>query len=111
MRRVLITGVGSHVGSRLAARLERDPAFERVAGLDTRSPKVDLERTEVIDADIRNPVIAKLIPQFEVDTVVHNQIVGSPGRACPRAMPRHQRDRLPPAPRRLRDGRRASARS
>src|SRR5918999_351931 len=78
-RRVLITGVGSHVGSALASRLERDPEFEYVAGLDTRKPPVSLERTELIDADIRSPVISKLVPQAEVDTVVHNQIVRRPG--------------------------------
>jgi UDP-glucose 4-epimerase len=78
-RRVLITGVGSHVGSALASRLERDPEFEYVAGLDTRKPPVSLERTELIDADIRSPVISKLVPQTEVDTVVHNQIVRRPG--------------------------------
>jgi UDP-glucose 4-epimerase len=78
-RRVLITGVGSHVGGSLARRLERDPDFEYVAGLDTRRPQVTLERTELIDADIRNAVIARLIPQAGVDTVVHNQIVRRPG--------------------------------
>ena len=78
-RRVLITGVGSHLGAELAARLERDPTVEFVAGLDTRAPKLALERTEVIDADMRNPVIAKLIPALEVDTIVHNQIVRQPG--------------------------------
>jgi UDP-glucose 4-epimerase len=78
-RRVLITGVGSPIGGSLARRLERDPEFEYVAGLDTRKPRVALERTELIDADIRNPVIAKLIPQVEVDTIVHNQIVRRPG--------------------------------
>ncbi len=78
-RRVLITGVGSRVGAGLAARLERDPRFEHVAGLDTRMPAAGLGRTELIEADIRNPVIAKLIAPLEVDTVVHNQIVRQPG--------------------------------
>jgi UDP-glucose 4-epimerase len=78
-RRVLITGVGSFVGSSLAARLERDPEFEYVAGLDTRKPPLALERTEPLEADIRSPVITKLVPQAEVDTVVHNQIVRRPG--------------------------------
>jgi len=78
-RRILITGIGSHTGTELAARLERDPRVEHVAGLDTRPPQAALERTEVIDADIRNPVIAKLIPQVRADTIVHNQIVRRPG--------------------------------
>jgi UDP-glucose 4-epimerase len=78
-RRVLITGVGSVIGSALAARLERDPEFDYVAGLDTRKPPAQLERTELLEADIRNSVISKLVPQVEVDTVVHNQIVRRPG--------------------------------
>jgi UDP-glucose 4-epimerase len=86
-RRVLITGVGSHVGGGLARRLERDPEVELVAGLDTRKPQLSLERTELIEADIRNPVISRLIPQAEVDTVVHNQIVRRPGPGMsPRTM-------------------------
>ena len=35
-RRVLITGVGSHLGTLLAERLADDPEFAYVAGLDTR---------------------------------------------------------------------------
>jgi UDP-glucose 4-epimerase len=78
-RRVLITGVGSHVGSLLAQRLERDPEVEHVAGLDTRGPKVALDRTEFIEADIRDPEIGRLIPATGVDTIVHEQIVRQPG--------------------------------
>jgi UDP-glucose 4-epimerase len=78
-RRVLITGVGSQVGSLLAARLESDPEVEHVAGLDTRPPKVALERTEFIEADIRDPEIARLIPATGADTLVHEQIVRQPG--------------------------------
>jgi UDP-glucose 4-epimerase len=76
---VLITGVGSHVGSLLAQRLERDPEVEHVAGLDTRRPKVELERTEFIAADIRDPKIGRLISATRVDTIVHEQIVRQPG--------------------------------
>ena len=78
-RRVLITGVGSFLGSSLARTLEDDPGFEYVAGLDTRRPSEELRRTELIDADIRDPEIATLIPRTAVDTVVHNQIVRRSG--------------------------------
>jgi UDP-glucose 4-epimerase len=80
-RRVLITGVSSHIGTELARRLETDPGVEHVVGLDTRPPRAKLERTEFIEADIRDPLISKLIPQAEVDTVVHNKIVRQPGAA------------------------------
>lgn len=78
-RRVLITGVGSFLGTELARRLETDPDIEYLAGLDERPPRAKLERTDFIEADIRNPVIAKLIPQARVDTIVHNKIVRRPG--------------------------------
>ena len=78
-RRVLITGVGSQVGSLLAQRLERDPEVEHVAGLDTRRPRLAFDRTEFIEADIRDPEITALIAPLEVDTLVHEQIVRQPG--------------------------------
>ena len=82
-RRVLITGVGSFLGSSLARRLEEDPAFEYVAGLDTRRPPGELAATELIEAAIRDPEIATLIPRTRVDTVVHNQIVRRSGPRMP----------------------------
>jgi UDP-glucose 4-epimerase len=78
-RRVLITGVGSHLGTLLAARLERDPDVEAVVGIDTRPPKTPLARTELHEADIRDPEIAQLIVAAAPDTVVHNKIVRQPG--------------------------------
>ena len=78
-RRVLITGIASYLGTELARALEEDPEVEYVAGLDTKRPKAPLARTEFIEADVRDPDIAKLIPPTGVDTVVHNQIVRQPG--------------------------------
>jgi UDP-glucose 4-epimerase len=86
-RRVLITGVGSYFGTLLAATLEQDPEVEAVIGVDTRPPKTDLERTELHDADIRDPEIARLIQTANPNTVVHNKIVRQPGPGMsPRAM-------------------------
>src|SRR3954470_22142753 len=86
-RRILITGIASYLGTELARRLEQDPDVEYVAGLDTRKPKATLENTEFIEADIRNPVIGRLIAPTRVDTIVHNQIVRRPAaeRISPRA--------------------------
>ena len=78
-RRVLITGVGSYLGTLVAARLERDPEVEAVVGIDTRRPNTGLERTEVHEADIRDPEIARLIKEAAPDAVVHNKIVRQPG--------------------------------
>jgi len=86
-RRVLITGVGSGLGGLLAARLERDPEVEAVVGIDTRRPKVELAQTELVDADIRDPEIGRLVERAAPDTVIHEQIVRQPGpRMSARAM-------------------------
>lgn len=78
-RRVLITGVASHFGTELARRLEADPAYEHVVGLDTRPPRQGLARTEFIEADIREEYLGQLLATARPDTVVHNQIVRRPG--------------------------------
>jgi UDP-glucose 4-epimerase len=78
-RRVLITGVGSYLGTLLATRLERDPEVEAVIGVDTRPPRTELERTELHDADIRDPEIARRVQAAEPDAVVHNKIIRQPG--------------------------------
>ena len=82
-RRVLITGVAGFWGTELARCLERSPEVEYIAGLDVRPPAADLARTEFIRADIRNPLISKLLPQTRVDTVVHCDVllVPEPGKA------------------------------
>jgi UDP-glucose 4-epimerase len=77
-RRVVITGIASHWGAELARRLERDPSVDFIAGIDTSEPDGDLERTEFIEADIRNPVLARILPGTEADTVVHCGILWYP---------------------------------
>jgi UDP-glucose 4-epimerase len=85
-RRVVITGVATELGSELARRLERDPTIDYVAGIDTEPPRAELERTEMIAADIRSPALSRLLPGTRADTVVHCGILlfpepGKPARA------------------------------
>jgi len=82
-RRIVITGISGHWASELARRLERDPTVEYVAGIDTEPPAVDLERTELIEADIRNPLFSRLLPTTEADTVVHCGFLWYPARGKP----------------------------
>src|SRR5712691_11753552 len=79
-KRILIAGVSRHLGARLAQRLELDPDVEHIVGIDMEEPEVDLERTEFVHADIRNPLIAKTIQTTEVDTLVHLSIISTPTR-------------------------------
>ncbi len=70
-RVVLVTGVSHDLGGRFARRLATDPGIERVIGVDVTPPRADLPAVSFVRADIRNPVIAKVIAGQDVDTVVH----------------------------------------
>src|ERR671924_343174 len=74
-QRVLITGISRFLGGKLAQRLERDADIEYVVGVDLDEPEVDLDRTEYVRADIRNPLVVKVIQAPGVDTIVHLAIV------------------------------------
>lgn len=84
-RVVLVTGVSRYLGGQLAAVLAADPTIERVIGVDSVPPSpellLSLSRTEFVRADIRNPLIAKVLTSAAVDTVVHMNIGTAPGRA------------------------------
>ncbi len=81
-RVVLVTGVSRHLGARLAGVLAADDRVERVLGVDTVQPRPELQaemgRTEFVRADIRNPLIAKVLAQADVDTVVHMNVIATP---------------------------------
>ena len=82
-RRVVIVGIASHWGAELARRLERDPGIEYLAGIDIEPPPADLERTDFIEADIRSPLLSRLLPTTEVDTIVHCGILWYPESGRP----------------------------
>ncbi|WP_245613843.1 NAD-dependent epimerase/dehydratase family protein [Knoellia sinensis] len=73
-----MTGVSRYVGGVLARRLVADPSVERVIGVDVIPPPRDLGGAEFIRADIRNPMIGKVIAQGDVDTVVHANVIATP---------------------------------
>ena len=77
-RVVLITGVSRYLGGKLASLLAADPGIERVIGVDVVPPRQDVGRTEFVRADIRNPIIAKVITSAHVDTVVHMSVIATP---------------------------------
>ena len=77
-RVVLITGVSRYLGGLLASTLSSDATIERLIGVDVVPPRQDVGRTEFVRADIRNPIIAKVIASAHVDTVVHMSVIATP---------------------------------
>ncbi|MGH2753891.1 MAG: NAD-dependent epimerase/dehydratase family protein [Actinomycetota bacterium] len=77
-RRILITGVSRFLGLRLAKRLEHDERVESLVGVDLEEPPVPIDGLEFVRADIRNPMIARVLEATKVDTLVHTNIGSSP---------------------------------
>ncbi|MGH8774701.1 MAG: NAD-dependent epimerase/dehydratase family protein [Jiangellaceae bacterium] len=82
---VLVTGVARYLGAHFARLLGDDPAVDRVVGIDVVPPTHDVGRCEFVRADIRNPVVAKVIGRAKVDTVVHMNVLATPLDAGGRA--------------------------
>jgi UDP-glucose 4-epimerase len=74
-RRVLITGLGSFWGGRLAQALEHDPSVDMIVGLDTEEPKVELERTEYVRADQSYSILSRIVKATQVDTILHTFLI------------------------------------
>ncbi len=83
-RRILITGLSTFWGGRLAQRLERDPAVETVIGVDTDDPTRELERTEFVRVGNQHALIRRIVAAAEIDTVIDTRLTVDSSVASPR---------------------------
>ncbi|GAA3605696.1 NAD-dependent epimerase/dehydratase family protein [Marihabitans asiaticum] len=77
-RTVLITGVSRHLGGAFARRLSAEEDVTRIIGVDVVPPRHGIGRAEFVRADIRSPLIARIVSDNEVDTVVHMGVIATP---------------------------------
>ena len=70
-RVVLVTGIASTFASQFALRLAGLKGVDKVVGIDTILPTGQLDGVKFVRADIRTPVVGKVMAVEEVDTVVH----------------------------------------
>jgi len=85
-RRVLVTGLGTFWGGRVAQALEADPSVETIVGLDTTEPTVELERTEYVRVDANYSILALIVKATQVDTILHTFLAVDPTQMSSRAM-------------------------
>jgi UDP-glucose 4-epimerase len=78
---VLVTGVSRDIARRFARSVAGHPDVERVVGVDVVPPRGAMDGVTFHRADIRNPVIAKVIAMEDVDTIVHMSVIATPGSA------------------------------
>jgi UDP-glucose 4-epimerase len=74
-RRVLLTGLSTFWGGRLAQCLERAADVETIIGVDRTPPKVALERTEFVRVADSHSLIRRIVDAAEIDTVVDTRLV------------------------------------
>ena len=74
-KRVLITGLSTYWGGRLAQALESDPSIEAIVGVDNEEPTVELERTEYVKVSNQHALLRRVVDAAEIDTVVDTRLV------------------------------------
>src|SRR3954468_897551 len=74
-RRVLVTGLSSYWGGRLAQALESFPEIEAIIGVDQDEPTVELERTEYVKVGAQHALLRRVVEAAEIDTVVDTRLV------------------------------------
>ena len=74
-RRILITGLATHWGGRLAEALEADPAIEAIVGVDSREPTRELRRTEFVKVSNQHSLIERIVTAARIDTVIDTRLV------------------------------------
>jgi UDP-glucose 4-epimerase len=85
-RRILVTGLGTYWGSRIAQALEHDADVDLVVGVDERDPRLPLEKTEFVRADSSYSILARIVQATEVDTILHTHLLVDSTVASGRAL-------------------------
>ena len=73
--RVLITGLSSHWGGRLAQTLEDDGDVEVIIGVSPEDPTCELRRTEFVRVGNHHALLRRIVHAAEIDTVVDARLV------------------------------------
>jgi UDP-glucose 4-epimerase len=74
-RRVLITGLSTFWGGKLAQALEQDDQYEAIIGVDDKDPTRELERTEFVRVSNQHALLRRIVEAAEIDTVVDSRLV------------------------------------
>jgi len=82
-RRILVTGLSTYWGGRLAQALEAFPEVEAVVGVDNEEPHVELERTEYVKVGAQHALLRRVVEAAEIDTVVDTRLVTDSARTTP----------------------------
>ena len=74
-KRILITGLSTFWGGRLAQALERDGSVEAIVGVSPDDPTCQLERTEFVRVGLHHALLRRIVDAAEIDTVIDTRLV------------------------------------
>ena len=74
-RRILITGISSQLGGRLAQALEREEACEAIIGIDSDDPRHEFHRAEFVRVGLERRSLARILRAAQIDTVIDTRLV------------------------------------
>jgi UDP-glucose 4-epimerase len=74
-RRVLVTGLSTYWGGRLAQALESFEHIEAIVGVDSDAPTRELERTEFVKVSNQHSLLQRIVRAAEIDTVIDTRLV------------------------------------
>jgi UDP-glucose 4-epimerase len=83
-RRILVTGLSTYWGGRVAQALERERDVEAIVGVDAHDPTVELERTEFVRVGHQHALLRRIVRAAEIDTVVDTRLVVDSTTTSPR---------------------------
>jgi UDP-glucose 4-epimerase len=83
-RRVLVTGLSTYWGGRLAQALESFEHIEAIVGVDSEAPTRELERTEFVKVSNQHSLLQRIVRAAEIDTVIDTRLVVNSLMAPPR---------------------------
>ena len=85
MTRVLITGVSTYWGGRLAQALELDPDVEVIVGVSPEDPTCELTRTEYVRVGTQHALLKRIVRAADIDTVIDTRLIVDSALASTRA--------------------------
>jgi UDP-glucose 4-epimerase len=74
-KRVLVTGLSTYWGARLARELEQNPDVEAIIGVDSSDPAGELERTEFVRVGTQHALLRRVVEAAEIDTVIDTRLI------------------------------------
>ena len=83
-RRILVTGISTYWGGRLAQALEQNEAIETIVGVDSEDPTRELERTEFVRVGTQHALLRRIVDAASIDTVIDTRLVVDSTTTSPR---------------------------